>query len=147
MALLVGSDAIRAWRYHIGGNRPLRFSSGLGTGNGRITVALDPFGRTVSTSRLQNLVVAYAMHIRSKNQYAIFHQEPRLVSIGRTRSSTQAMAYTSMSARISFFIVMFSFLGFPLQSTLGVLEIPMSAAHCWASDLHRSLLSERALRD
>ena len=50
VALLVGSDAIRAWRYHIGGNRPLRFSSGLGTGNGRITVALDPFGRTVSTS-------------------------------------------------------------------------------------------------
>ena len=50
MALLVGSDAIRALRYHIGGNRPLRFSSGLGTGNGRITVALDPFGWTVSAS-------------------------------------------------------------------------------------------------
>ena len=39
VALLVGSYAIRSWRYHIGGNRPLRFSSGLGTGNGRITVA------------------------------------------------------------------------------------------------------------
>ena len=41
----------------------------------------------------------------------MFHQEPRLVSIGRTRSSTQAMVYTSMSVRISFFIAMFSFLG------------------------------------
>ena len=60
MALLVGSDAIRAWRYHIGGNRPLRFSSGLGTGNGRITVALDPFGWTVSTSRLQNEILLWS---------------------------------------------------------------------------------------
>lgn len=46
----LGVMPLRTWRYHIGGNRPLRFSSGLGTGNGRITVALDPFGRTVSTS-------------------------------------------------------------------------------------------------
>ena len=35
----LGVMPLRAWRYHIGGNRPLRFSSGLGTGNGRITVA------------------------------------------------------------------------------------------------------------
>lgn len=35
----LGVMPLRAWRYHIGGNRPLRFSSGLGTGNGRITGA------------------------------------------------------------------------------------------------------------